>query len=66
MRNMEREMMQEAQDAKDAAKAEKAYNKASSVPPKPATKPTTKKYAKGGMVRGDGIAQRGKTRGKMC
>lgn len=62
MKNAEREMMQEAQDAKDAAKAEKAYNKASTVAPKP----TPKKYAKGGMVHADGIAQRGKTRGKMC
>lgn len=27
---------------------------------------TVKKYAKGGSVRGDGAAQRGKTRGKVC
>lgn len=60
MKNSERDMLQEAKDAKDAAKAEKAYNDASTV------KPAPKKYAKGGSVRGDGIAQRGKTRGKMC
>ena len=29
-------------------------------------KKKSKKYAKGGSVHGDGIAQRGKTRGKMC
>ena len=27
---------------------------------------TVKKYAKGGSVRGDGVAARGKTRGKVC
>ena len=25
-----------------------------------------KKYAKGGSVRGDGVAQRGKTKGRVC
>lgn len=50
---------QDVKDAKDRAKASKAYDKASSV------KPAPKKYAKGGMVRGDGCAQRGKTKGRM-
>lgn len=27
---------------------------------------SVKKYASGGSVRGDGVAQRGKTRGKIC
>jgi hypothetical protein len=43
------------------ANTTKAMNMASKmgVPPEP------KKMAKGGCCRGDGIAQRGKTRGKM-
>jgi hypothetical protein len=45
---------QDVKDAKDRAKATKAYDKA-----------MPKKYAKGGMVRGDGCAQRGKTKGRM-
>ena len=64
------EMLQEVQDEKDRVKAEKAYNAASSTPPNPAPKPTpapaTKKYAKGGYLsKADGIAQRGKTRGRI-
>lgn len=57
---------QEAADAKMREAADKAYNKAStSTAPAPA-----KKMAKGGSVgsasrRADGIAQRGKTRGRM-
>ena len=44
----------EAADAKTAADNEAAYNKASNL-------------KKGGYVRAaDGVAQRGKTRGKMC
>lgn len=59
---------QEIQDLKDQAKLEEAYNKSLTsteipAPPKaPASAP--KKYAKGGSI--DGIAQRGKTRGRMC
>ena len=37
--------------------------------PKPAAKKMgggSMKYASGGKVRGDGIAQRGKTKGRMC
>jgi hypothetical protein len=58
-----REMMadKKAQDA-----ATKAYNAADKTPPAP--KPaSTEKKAKGGYVKSaDGIASRGKTRGKMC
>jgi hypothetical protein len=64
----EKEMSQAEKDArqmmadKKAAEAnEKAYNAASKTPPAPAVK-----KAKGGKVtRADGIAKRGKTRGKM-
>ena len=42
-------------EAKKRAKATKAYDKAMPA----------KKMAKGGMVRGDGCAQRGKTKGRM-
>lgn len=53
--------MQEAQEAKDTAAATKAYDRAM---------PSPERYAKGGKVgsasrRADGIAVRGKTRGKM-
>jgi hypothetical protein len=50
---------QDVAEAKKRAAATKAYDKAST------TKPAPKKYAKGGMVRGDGCAQRGKTKGRM-
>ena len=55
--------IQEAKDAKDRAKAEKAYNAASSTAPAPAT--STKKLAKGGVTRADGCIAKGHTRGKM-
>jgi hypothetical protein len=59
------EAIQAAKDAKDRAKAEKAYNDASTTPPAPKSAPAEKK-AKGGYVKAaDGIAQRGKTRGTM-
>lgn len=63
------EAKQAAKDAKDAPKIDAAYNKAlTSTEQKPAPKPAEKKFAKGGSVssRADGVAQRGKTRGKMC
>jgi hypothetical protein len=68
----EKQMMQEAKDKKMAPKLEKAYNQSltntapAPAPAPPATPP--KGMAKGGSVssRADGIAQRGKTRGKMC
>ena len=61
------EAKQAAKDAKDAPKVDAAYNKAmvnTPAAPKPA-----KKFAKGGSVfrkSADGIASKGKTRGKMC
>ena len=51
--------IQEAKDAKDRAKAEKAYNAASSTLPAPVKK------AKGGVTRADGCIAKGHTRGKM-
>jgi hypothetical protein len=57
------EAIQAAKDAKDRAKAEKAYNDASSTPPAPAT--STKKLAKGGVTRGDGCVSKGHTKGTM-
>jgi hypothetical protein len=62
MSQAEREARQMIADKKAAEAAEKAYNAASKTAPAPAVK-----KAKGGSVtRADGIAQRGKTRGKMC
>lgn len=49
-------------DAKKRAAQEKAYN-AATTKTKPNPKP--KQLASGGSVRGDGIAQRGKTKGRM-
>jgi hypothetical protein len=61
MRPAEREARRMIADKKAAEAAEKAYNAASKTPPAPAVK-----KAKGGRItRADGIAQRGKTRGKM-
>lgn len=55
---MIKQAMQEAKDAKDRAKAEKAYNAASSTPPSPVRK------AKGGSVtRADGCITKGHTKG---
>ena len=61
---------QEVADAKYRAKAGKAYNAASSVEPSPDARDAVrgqKGYAKGGTAssRADGIAARGKTRGKI-
>ena len=62
-----REMMA---DKKATEAATKAYDAASSTPaaPKSAASEPVKKMAKGGSAssRADGIAKRGKTRGKMC
>ena len=65
--------MQEAKDAKMRQAAGKQYNKLSSVEPSADPRDAVRgqrAYAKGGSVsassRADGIAQRGKTRGKMC
>jgi hypothetical protein len=59
MTSGQKQSMQEAKDAAMQAKKDKAYNAAKTYPDD---------YAKGGMTasrRADGIAQRGKTRGKM-
>ena len=70
------EAQQAARDAKEAPKIERAYNKSlRNTEPAPAKDPRDavrgqRGYAKGGSVsaskRADGIAERGKTRGKMC
>ena len=55
----EKEAVQEAKDAAMQGKKDKAYNAAKTYPDN---------FAKGGMTasrRGDGIAQRGKTRGTI-
>jgi hypothetical protein len=59
----EREARRMMADKKAAEAAEKAYNAASKTPPAPA--PAVKKAKGGSVTRADGIAQRGKTRGKM-
>jgi hypothetical protein len=63
------EAMQEAKDAKDREKAEREYNKRSSVAPSKDVRDAVrgqKGYAKGGKVtRADGCATKGKTKGKM-
>jgi hypothetical protein len=73
MSQAEKEARQMMADKKAAEGAEKAYNKASSVEPSADPRDAVRGqrgYAKGGSVsassRADGIAQRGKTRGKMC
>jgi len=61
------EAKQAAKDARDAAKIDEAYNK-SLTNTAPAPKPAPKKMASGGSVfrsSANGIAQRGKTKGKM-
>jgi hypothetical protein len=61
------EAKQAAKDARDAAKIEEAYNKSMVNTPQ-APKPAPKKLAGGGSVfrsSANGIAQRGKTKGKM-
>ena len=61
---------QEIDDIRNKDKQDKAYDDAMTVTepnpaPKPKPKVAPKKLAKGGSVRGDGIAQRGKTRGML-
>jgi hypothetical protein len=67
----EKEAREMIADKKSQAAATKAYDKADKTPPAPkaaASAPAAKRFAKGGSVssRADGVAQRGKTRGKMC
>lgn len=60
----EKEARQMMADKKAAEAAEKAYNAASSTPPRPAA--PAKKMAKGGSVtRADGCVTKGHTKGKM-
>ena len=58
----EKEARQMMADKKAAEAAEKAYNAASTTPPKPAP---ARKMAKGGVTRADGCVTKGHTRGKM-
>lgn len=61
-----KQAMQEAEDAKMRAKAEKAYNEASTTAPSPRPAASApKKMAKGGVTRADGCVTKGHTRGKM-
>jgi hypothetical protein len=69
----EQQMLQEIEDKKMAKKLEEAYNKSlTNTAPAPAPAPmpaasAPKRMASGGYVKAaDGVAQRGKTRGKMC
>lgn len=71
----EEQMLQEIEDKKMAKKLEEAYNKSlTNTAPAPAPAPmpmpsssAPKRMASGGYVKAaDGVAQRGKTRGKMC
>jgi hypothetical protein len=58
----EKEARQMMVDKKAAEAAEKAYNAASTTPPKPAP---ARKMAKGGVTRADGCVTKGHTKGKM-
>jgi len=67
----EKEARQMMADKKAQDAATKAYDAADKTPSAPAPKPAAsepKKMANGGTAsaRADGIASRGKTRGKMC
>ena len=54
---------QEQADRKAQEAATKAYNAASTTPPRPAA--PAKRMAKGGVTRGDGCIIKGHTNGKM-
>lgn len=58
----EKEARQMMEDKKAAEAAEKAYNAASTTPPKPAP---ARKMAKGGVTRADGCVTKGHTKGRM-
>ena len=63
------ELLQEVKDAKDRVRAGTAYDAADKTEPNPMPPSgKAKKFAKGGSAssRADGIAQKGKTRGKVC
>ena len=59
----EKEARQMMADKKAAEAAEKAYNAASTTPPRPAA--PARKMAKGGVTRADGCVTKGRTKGKM-
>ena len=59
----EKEARQMMADKKAAEAAEKAYNAASTTPPRPAA--PARKMAKGGVTRADGCVTKGHTKGKM-
>lgn len=63
MSEAERRARQEQEDRKAQEAATKAYNAASTTPPRPAA--PAKKMAKGGVTRADGCVTKGHTRGKM-
>lgn len=59
----EKEARQMMADKKAAEAAEKAYNAASTTPPRPAA--PARKMAKGGVTRADGCVTKGHTKGRM-
>ena len=59
----EKEARQMMADKKAQDAATKAYDAASTTPPKPAA--PAKKMAKGGVTRADGCVSKGHTKGKM-
>ena len=63
MSEAERRARQEQEDRKAQEAATKAYNAASTTPPRPAA--PAKKMAKGGVTRADGCITKGRTKGKM-
>jgi hypothetical protein len=62
MSQAEKDARQMIADKKAAEANEKAYNAASTTPPKPAP---ARKMAKGGVTRADGCVTKGHTKGKM-
>ena len=59
----EKEARQMVADKKAQDAATKAYDAASTTPPRPAA--PAKKMAKGGVTRADGCVSKGHTKGKM-
>ena len=59
----EKEARQMMADKKAQDAATKAYDAASTTPPRPAA--PAKKMAKGGVTRADGCVSKGHTKGKM-
>ncbi len=63
MSEAERRARQEQADRKAQEAATKAYDAASTTPPRPAA--PAKRMAKGGVTRADGCVTKGHTKGKM-